>query len=140
MLYLTGVTSDRAEPALIAAGIGLMITPLNGYINRADRYPVCAMDNSCYPDRFNEDSFLRKVEMLPKDRLLFVVCPDVYPDPVASLQRGLQYAPLIRELGAPAAIVAQDGAERLDWPWEEFNCLFIGGERRADPRQEWKIS
>ena len=30
-------------------------------------------------------------------------------------------------MGYPAAFVAQDGIEHTDVPWDEFDCLFIGG-------------
>jgi hypothetical protein len=41
--------------------------------------------------------------------------------------------PRIRVLGFPAALVAQDGLERLDVPWAAFDVLFIGGST------EWKL-
>jgi hypothetical protein len=37
-------------------------------------------------------------------------------------------------LGYPAALVGQDGLERLTVPWDEFDVLFIGGST------EWKLS
>jgi hypothetical protein len=74
-------------------------------------------------------------------RCLFAVAPDAYPDTVESQRRGLEYAPLIRDLGFPVAVVAQDAAEALDWPWGEIDCLFLGGmENRGAPWREWKVS
>lgn len=138
MIYLTGVTNDRIEPALIAAGIGLMVQPNTGYMTRIDRYDTWAADNGCYADTWEETKHLPWLDLLPRT-CLFAVSPDVYPDAKASLERGVEYAPLLRHMGFRVAIVAQDGAESLHWPWEEFDCLFIGGERGPDSRREWKI-
>ena len=38
MKYLSGVTNDRIEAALVAAGIGLFVNPKNGYHLRVGRY------------------------------------------------------------------------------------------------------
>jgi len=37
-------------------------------------------------------------------------------------------------LGYKSALVAQDGLENLDVPWDTFDCLFIGGTT------DWKLS
>ena len=66
---------------------------------------------------------------------------NVYPDAKASLERGMKYADLIHGLGLPVAIVAQDAGENLAYPWDDFDCLFIGGKRdEANPDGEWKLS
>lgn len=139
-MYLTGVTNDRDEPFLIDNGIGLMVQPGNGYTNRVDRYPFFGADNGCFADKWVEDKHFSWLERLPRDRCLFAVSPDLYPDTLESQRRGLAYAPLIREMGFPVAIVAQDNAEQLMWPWDDFDVLFVGGERRHPPSSEWKIS
>jgi hypothetical protein len=82
---------------------------------------------------------MRWLEKLPRTAL-FAVSPDVYPDAAESLRRGLEYAPILREMGFPVAIVAQTHAEKLDWPWDEFDCLFIGGEKVTPAHMEWKES
>jgi hypothetical protein len=43
-------------------------------------------------------------------------------------------------MNLPVAVVAQDGAEQLDWPWDEIDCLFVGGQRRSPRSLEWKVS
>lgn len=140
MRYLTGSTNDRDEPALIEAGIGLMMNFGTGYLKRVERYPFWAADVVGIGNNGDVDTALSKLDGLSRDRCLFVVSPDAYPDAEASLARGLKYAPLIREMGYPVAVVAQDGAERLSWPWDELDCLFIGG-KKADPSwREWKVS
>lgn len=139
-MYLSGVTSDRDEPTLIAAGIGLMIQPGNSYHLRASRYPAFAADNGCFNDRWVEDRWMRWLETLPRERCLFAVAPDVYGDAEATLERSVQYFDLIRELGFPVALVAQDGAERLRLPWDDFDALFVGGLMAQPSSTEWKVS
>lgn len=139
-MYLTGVTNDRDEPTLIAHGVGLMVQPGNSYHLRVGRFPFYAADNGCFADKWVEDAHLAWLDRLTRDRCLFAVSPDVYPDAAESLARGLSYAPLLREMGFPVAVVAQDGAEALTWPWDELDVLFIGGARTPNPRHEWKLS
>lgn len=139
-MYLTGTTNDRDEPSLVAAGVGLMVQPGNGYLRRADRYPFIAADNGCFNARWKEDHWLDWLPGVPTERCLFAVAPDVYPDARATLERSYEFLELIRSLGLPVALVAQDGAESLSLPWEEFDCLFIGGEKKKRSKDEWKVS
>ena len=140
MIYLSGSTNDTIEDALIANGIGLMLNPGNSYHLRCDRYVCWAADNGCFNDKWEEMPWLDWLAKLPTKGCLFAVAPDVYPDALGSLERGLQYADLIRSMGFPVAVVAQDGAESLSYPWEEFDCMFIGGARTPNPKDEWKVS
>lgn len=140
MIYLTGATNDAIEPALIARGFGIMCQPGNSYHLRAHRYPFTGYDNGCFGGRWEEDSWVDWLSAMPIEHCLFAVAPDVYPDAAESLRRGLEWAPFVRELGLPAAVVAQDGAEKLTWTWEDIDCLFVGGERRFPGRLEWKES
>jgi hypothetical protein len=57
----------------------------------------------------------------------FVTAPDVLCDAGATLARSVPVLPRIRGLGFPAALVAQDGLERLAVPWDDFDVLFLGG-------------
>ena len=56
-----------------------------------------------------------------------------FGDAAATLTRSAPFLPAIRALGYPAALVAQDGLEDLDVPWDDFDVLFIGGST------EWKL-
>lgn len=57
----------------------------------------------------------------------FAVAPDVVADAAATLKRSAPWLPRIRRLGYPAALVAQDGLENMQIPWDDFDVLFIGG-------------
>lgn len=140
MKYLTGVTNDKAEPAFIERGLGLMVQPGNSLHRRALRYPWWAADNGSFSDKWVEAKWMRWLELLPTERCLFAVAPDVYPDAAATLERSWPYFEIIRSLGLPVALVAQDGAENMDLPWDDFDCLFVGGERTPNPADEWKTS
>jgi hypothetical protein len=141
VIYLSGVTNDTIEQRLIETGIGLMTSQLIAYsVERVSRFPFVGYDNGCFRSTWIEDDWINWLSKQPRERSLFAVSPDVYPDAAESLRRGLEYAPIIRDMGFPVAVVAQTDAEQLEWPWDEVDCLFVGGERTADPRAEWKES
>lgn len=141
MIYLTGVTSSAIEASeLLRWPVGLMCNSGNSYHLRIDKFPWWAADLVGISNNVDPEVGLSRLEELPQERCLFVTSPDAYPSATESLRRGLEYAPLIRELGFPVAVVAQDGAEDLDWPWEEIDCLFIGGIKQERGRDEWKES
>jgi hypothetical protein len=54
-------------------------------------------------------------------------------DAAATLAESLPWLPRIRALSYPAAFAAQDGAEDLPIPWNEFDALFVAGSTR------WKL-
>jgi len=140
MLYLSGATNDVIQDDLVRADIGLMCQPRNSLHLRIGAFPFWAADNGCFAAKWEEENWLDWLARLPTERCLFAVAPDVYPDAQASLDRGMLYAELLRSMGFPVAIVAQDGAEGIDYPWDDFDCLFIGGARTDDPKDEWKTS
>lgn len=135
MIYLSGTTNDVIEPALIDAGIGLMIQPGSGYAGRVDRYDAWAADNGCFSkgDLFNEPQWIRWLAGLPTGAL-FAVAPDVLCDATATWERSSPWFDQIRALGFPAAWVAQNGAENAMIDWAAFDAVFIGGDT------DWKLS
>ena len=141
-LYMSGSTNDAIEARLIANNVGLINGPTCAYApERVARFPFWALDNGAFANRWIEDEWFAWLERQPAERCLFAVAPDVYPDATESLRRGLEYAPIIRaEFGLPVAVVAQDGAEKLTWPWDDIDVLFVGGQRRTPRSLEWKVS
>jgi hypothetical protein len=62
---------------------------------------------------------------------LHAAAPDVLCDAQATWERSRQWLPLIRNLGIPAAIVAQNGAEDHAPIWDNahlWDVLFVGGD------------
>jgi hypothetical protein len=97
---------------------------------------VWAADNGCFGKGYPGDvKWLRWLQRHSKHsaRCLFATAPDVLGDAKATLERSAEFLPMIRALGYPAALVAQDGLEDFDIPWDEFDVLFIGGT------DNWKL-
>lgn len=88
-----------------------------------------AMDNDCFNGDFKVDWWSRTLfNHLPyRDKCLFVTAPDVVRDCAATLANFAEYAPRIKALGYPVALVTQDGLTPTEVPWKEVDALFIGG-------------
>lgn len=88
-----------------------------------------ALDNDCYNGLFNEGDWLGKLEALEdyKAHCLFVTVPDARLSGPRTLELFEKWAPRLRPLGYPLALVTQDGMGTDDLPWGSFDALFIGG-------------
>lgn len=142
MRYLSGAI----QPSVLASpDLGALLTPNMG--NRPDLSRTAwAADTGCFSTRtpFRLDAYLAwLVELLPhRHTCLFATAPDVVPmniadeDQAAALTwaRARHTLPVIRALGLPAALVAQNGLERMAVPWDAFDVLFVGGTTA------WKLS
>lgn len=107
--------------------------------NRLPPDAVFAVDNGCgpgadglpgtgYPGNRAYLELLSHLSAQSRRRCLFATAPDVLGDATATLARSAPFFGRIRAwFGLPVALVAQDGLERLDVPWREFDVLFIGG-------------
>jgi hypothetical protein len=120
---------------MTAGLLDTIMTPAQG--NRLPDGVTWAADNGCFGKGFpGEAAWMAWLEKHSEhaDRCLFATAPDVVGDAQATLTRSLPHLPAIRALGYPAALVAQDGLEDLDVPWDAFDVLFIGGST------DWKLS
>jgi hypothetical protein len=128
VLYLANASSRKVRDAMRTGEIGMLCTPAEGR-SPADAV-VWAADNGCYGKGYPGDevwlTWLAK-HAQHADRCLWATAPDVVADATATLARSVPHLPAIRALGYPAALVAQDGLEHLDVPWDAFDVLFIGG-------------
>lgn len=110
-----------------------------------------AVDNGVYSGRFNPawwERWLRSVPRATRLTCLFAVVPDVLHirrdeqgkivdvrgDPYATLARFWSYQHVVRDLFYRVAFVSQDGATPDLIPWDDIDCLFVGGS------DEWKLS
>ena len=136
-IYLTGV-STPATRAAARLGLGLLVSPDNSLHRQLEHYSSSyyGADNACFSkgDAFDAPSWLSWLEGLPLDRCLFATLPDVVGDAAATIARSMPYTDQVRRMGFPAALVAQDGLEDLVVPWDDIDCLFLGGST------EWKLS
>jgi hypothetical protein len=134
VIYLSGVSSPRARQLAETHALGLMVQPGNSLALQIPAYRCWAADNGCFArgEAFDPEAWLRWLDGLPRDGCLFAVAPDVLGDPVATLERSGPWLARIREVGFPAAYVAQDGIDGA--PWAALDVLFIGGSTG------WKLS
>jgi hypothetical protein len=133
IIYLSGAV----RPELPAHGIGYMLTPMMG--NRPDLTGIpFGVDTGCFaqPQAYSDGWYLDYLAALAPYRkgCLFATAPDVVGDAAATLERSAPVLPKVRAAGYPAALVGQDGLERLPVPWDAFDCLFVGGT------DAWKLS
>lgn len=108
--------------------IGYIDTPAQGNVRPAG-VTWCA-DNGCFGKGYpGDEKWIGWLAAHAGDAAtcLFATAPDVVGDAAATLERSAPWLQPIRDLGYPAALVAQDGLEDLDIPWEAFDVLFIGG-------------
>lgn len=139
-IYLTGVSTADTKVAH-RTNLGLLVQPGNSTHLQTDLYSYFGADNGCFAeaagkpwDRANWLNWLAE-EIAPRaDRCLFATAPDRVGDAAGTLARSAEWLDVIREMGLPAALVAQDGLEDLEIPWTTFDTLFIGGST------EWKLS
>lgn len=119
--------------------LGVLMTPRAGNrIKRADEVQsIWAADNDCFqglhPVRWLR--FLAKIVesgSMPK----FVSCPDVVGDAGETWRLYRLWAPVIRSLGLPVALVLQDGLEKFKWraalpsAWDDIAAVFVGGSTK----------
>jgi len=134
VLYFANPCSPAVKDAMQDARLGYIDTPAQG--NRRPEGVAWCADNGCFGKGYPGDEkwlgWLAKNAHAAAD-CLFATAPDVVGDAAATLERSAPFLPMIRALGYPAALVAQDGLEDLEVPWEEFDVLFIGGST------EWKL-
>lgn len=96
---------------------------------------VWAADNGCFarPDLYSDNKYLAWLDKFPRETCLFATAPDVVGNAEETLTRSVSMLPKLRSNGYQPAFIAQDGAT-TDLPWDEFDCLFIGGTTN------WKLS
>jgi hypothetical protein len=131
LIYLSGAQHPDLPPS-----VGRMHTPMMG--NRVELGTVWAADTGCFgaPEKHTDDGYLRwlAARAAHAGRCLFATAPDVVGDAAATLERSAPMLPRVRGAGFRAALVAQDGLESLDVPWDAFDALFVGGTTG------WKLS
>lgn len=129
MKYLTGVSSPRVrEWARTHGNLGILITPATSY--KLHDFTFWAADNGCFGAGYpGDEKYLAWLQKRQGDAAacLWATAPDIVGDAAATLARSAPMLPRIRALGYKAALVAQDGLDSLDVPWDTFDCLFIGG-------------
>lgn len=141
MRFYSPPTTQAVRDAMLEGiGLGAITTPRQG--NPIPDGVSWVADNGRGPRRDGSkgtqdvDAWWSWLSSRPWDPALcaFAVAPDVVGDPVATELESRPWLPRIRELGYPAAYVAQDGLVPDRTPWTELDVLFLGGST------EWKLS
>ncbi len=92
-----------------------------------------AADNACFSG-WNERRFVNMLDrIVGVPGCMWVAAPDVVADAAATLDLFDAWQPRIAARGLPVALVAQDGLEDLDVPWDRLDALFLGGSTK------WKL-
>lgn len=134
MRYFANPSTTRVRDAMATGLLDCIETPKQR--NRPVADATWCADNGCFGKGYPGDdkwfAWLRN-NVDRASTCLFAVAPDVVGDAVATLARSVPWLARIRALGYPAALVAQNGLEDLEVPWDDFDVLFIGGDT------EWKL-
>lgn len=156
-IYLSGVMTASTDQVPSAwdgpesCPLGILVQPLTERYLRpavAAGYEFLAVDNGAFTEigqqRFDEEQYLRMTRealRLWGDNMLFCTAPDVAFQWGATLARSLPFLPKIRAIGAPAALVLQNGATPENIPWDACDAIFLGGGKGPDTGGiEWKVS
>jgi hypothetical protein len=134
VLFFANPCGPAVADAMQDKRLGFIDTPAQG--NKRPGGVVWCADNGCFGKGYPGDekwlAWLAKNANASAD-CLFATAPDIVGDAAGTLERSAPFLPMIRALGYPAALVAQDGLEDLEVPWGEFDVLFIGGST------DWKL-
>jgi hypothetical protein len=117
-----------------AGQLGQIITPASGNRLIDDVY-WCA-DNAAFAGRYpGDDRYLAwlSARATHARRCAFATAPDVVFDAAATLARSLPMLERIRAAGYPVALVAQDGLQPAQIPFDCIDALFLGGST------SWKL-
>ena len=146
-IYMTGTSSPEIREAAendLYGRLGLLVTPDTYYLRtHVPSFQAWGMDNACFANggEFDGDTFLRQLDWIinhvdhAHERCHFAVAPDMFDavnmigDWRGTIDRSWSWLPRIRDAGAPAALVYQDGLQHhIDQiPWDAFDVAFIGG-------------
>lgn len=132
MRYFANPSTPAVRERMTAGDLDCIVTPRQG--NRIPEGAWFCADNGVFGKGYpGEPAWWAWLSQLPTERCRFAVAPDVVGDAAATLEASGPWLSRIRELGMPAAFVAQNGAEDVGIPWDEVDVLFVGGDT------EWKL-
>lgn len=130
MIYFVNPSTQVIRDAIRERrDLGIIATPLSTRDSQWIDDCAWVADNGCFTKSFDEDrwwQWLNNYRHMAQ-RCRFATAPDVVGDHEATLERSLPWLPKIRDLGYPAAFVAQDGSSSATVPWDDLDALFLGG-------------
>ena len=136
MIYLSGCLPSKPhlQQLLRDNNCGILVTPFSQK-SLSDPDWIWAADNGCFSSKWEYKTWATWIQKKPNpDTALFAVVPDTVSDPIETLEKWETHHQFVRHLGFKPAFVLQDGATNQTIPWEQLDCLFIGGST------EYKLS
>ena len=131
-MFYANPSTPAVRDAMRLGQLGAIVTPAQG--NHIEGIPGWVADNGKFgrgwPGYHRWGCWLRT---LPPAGCAFAVAPDVPMDAAKTMRCAGPALRLIRRLGFPAALAAQNGLEDMAVPWDEFDVLFLGGD------DAWKL-
>lgn len=129
MRYFANPSTQDIRDSMAAGLLDCIVVPLQRNPMPPEHVPWCA-DSGCFGNLYvGDEKWWQWLVARPnRERCAFATAPDVVGDAAATLGRSAPWLPEIRELGIPAAYVAQNGQEALPVPWPDFDVLFLGGD------------
>ena len=132
MIYLSGKLQVNEIGNRLDIGLMVGFRGKGDFNGQAAHVGRClwAADNGCFTnDELDIETYLGWLGKMAEfqENCLFATAPDVVGNAKETWYRSKGVLPLIRKLGYPAALVAQDGIEDEVIHWDTFDCLFIGG-------------
>lgn len=166
-VYLSGADNPALRKLDAPADVGLLAQPASYHPAATVSYRTWALDYGCYSagTGFDPARWVRWVATfddpglrwgnwrddyesrlltpddgpMPACGCLFAAAPDVPFDAKATWSASQPWLAVIRRLGFPAALVAQNGVEDQPQPWDEidaWDCLFLRGTTAWKESQE----
>lgn len=135
MIALLDTSHDLAEAAQeLGCPVEQLLTPLTRFKPQRPE-DFFAIDNGSFA-KFDAKAFLSLLERerARKELCRFVAVTDVVGSARRTLELFERWSVLPELRGWPLALVAQDGQEDLEIPWDDIAAIFIGGTT------EWKMS
>jgi hypothetical protein len=140
-IYLTGYIDDHTDRWKHYHDdflpLGVLVQPKTyreRYLARSGLYKWVAIDNGRFTEAGRKLFRMAEYEWMigegleqAGDHLLFATAPDVPFDWSETLQFSRPWLRRIRRMGCPVALCAQEGMSLESIPWDDFDCLFIGG-------------
>ena len=109
---------------------GILLTPFSQR-SVADPTFTWAADNGCFSKKWDNKTWAAWLQSKQNPQTaLFAVVPDTVCDPLETIQKWETHHQFVKNLGYKTAFVLQDGATNNMIPWQQLDCLFIGGSTK----------
>jgi hypothetical protein len=129
VIYLTGCLPAKTElrELLRENGFGALLTPFSQR-SLIETNWIWAADNGCFSNKWDYATWINWLSTRPNaGSALFAVVPDTVCDPIETSIKWGKYSAMVKNQGFKTAFVLQDGATYDTIPWDQLDCLFIGG-------------